>query len=98
MAINGKRPENLFNWTMPECNENERILYDIESGHPYKVTLEHYNSYMKMLEDIRPKWNENIGVVFITGTGGSMNGKDDIKDMFYNPTQWKLGNENLEKD
>jgi hypothetical protein len=87
MAINGKKPESLYNWTMPECNENERVLYDIETGAPYKVSKEYYDKYMDMFTTmIAGALNTpDIGSIFITGTGGSLDNKDDIKDMFYNP-------------
>jgi len=87
MTINGKRPETIFDWTLPVCNEDERILFDIETGCPYKVSKEYYEKYMDMFTTmIAGALNTpDIGSIFITGTGGSLDNKDDIRDMFYNP-------------
>ncbi len=49
--------------------ENEEYwLTDLESGIPYKVTKEHYDSFHNMWESVKPKLNNNSGTVIITST------------------------------
>jgi len=97
--INGKRLPSYF----PDIGEmrkslkdGEEIIFDIESGYPYKVTKEYYEWYMKLYEATIPKaFRDNskpIGAVYITGTGGDGFDKcsDDLKELFCNPEKYNL--------
>jgi hypothetical protein len=97
--INGKRiPSNFPNVAemYKSLKENERIIFDIESGYPYKVTKEYYDWHMKMWESALPRaFRDNskpIGIVWITGTGGDGFSKcsTDAKEMFYNPEKYNI--------
>jgi hypothetical protein len=51
--------------------EKEYSLVDPESGIRYRVSKEYYESYMKMLDEILPKFRgEKLGVPIIYGTAG----------------------------
>lgn len=98
--INGKRLQTHFPDIVKmqaELKEDERIIYDIESGYPYKVKKEYYDYYMKLWESAKPKIFKDgkpVGVVFISGTGSDGMGfskcSEDLKEMFYNPENYNL--------
>jgi len=90
---------------MEQNKEEYKILYDIESGLPYRVSPEYYDSYMKMLNSIHQSLRETnpyIGQIFIFGTGGEITDNRNMKDMFYNPEGYKtfenLWDDNLNKE
>lgn len=75
---------------MHSDNEKEYTLYDIESGTPYKVSKDHYDRYMKMINDLRCliSGGEKFGKIFITGTGGGED-NSNLEDMFRNLENYK---------
>jgi len=97
--MNGKRPESYFPNVAEmykSLKEDERILFDIESGFPYKVTKEYYDTYMNMIKGFMYSAPNNkgggiIGQIFITGTGeGFSKCSTDAKEMFYNPEKYNI--------
>jgi hypothetical protein len=98
--MNGKRPEWMFPYPnlaemYKSLKDDEHIIFDIESGYPYRVTREYYEWYMKLYEATIPKaFRDNIkplGTVWITGTGGEGFSKcSDAREMFYNPEKYNI--------
>jgi len=98
--MNGKRPESMFPFPnvaemYKSLKEDEMILFDIESGYPYKVTREYYNWYMGILEAALPRafrdGNKPAGAIYVTGTGGEGFSKcSDARELFYNPEKYNI--------
>ena len=99
--MNGKRPEATFPFPnvaemYKSLKDDEMILFDIETGYPYRVTREYYNWYMELWNSMLPRafrdGSKPMGVVYITGTGGEGFSKcsTDLKEIFYNPEKYNL--------
>lgn len=69
------------------------ILHDIETGLPYEVNKEQYDSYMEILKSVAPKVT-NMGKPIIMGTGGELNESNDLNkmfiDAFFSPNTFNL--------
>jgi len=93
--ISGKRPESYFPniaEMYKTLKEDERIIFDIESGYPYKVTKEYYDWYMKLYEAALPKAFRDSRAVYFTGTGNTegFSKCSDAREMFYNPEKYNI--------
>lgn len=51
--------------------EEVYFLTDYETGCPYEVSKEHYDSFHKMVNECKPKFNDQVGYIMFYGTGGN---------------------------
>ncbi len=73
-------------------NENKYYIPDIETGFKVEVSCETWEAYIKMYDDLKPKFDpekyKSIPLVF--GTAGDMGAAEDFENIFYKPDTYKL--------
>lgn len=70
--------------------EREYILYDIESGYPYRVSKEVYENYMAAWNSVRPVLqNKEVGKILFFGTAGEQPNNKNFKNMWTNAEMFK---------
>jgi len=70
-----------------ENNTEVYFLEDIESGVPYEVSKEHYESWSKTWEVCMPKLDSKFrtGQIMFFGTGGNSSHNKYYEELFYKP-------------
>lgn len=66
-------------------NPNLVIMFDLESGYPFLATKEYRDKFLEMWESLKTsKVITTEPKLFLFGTGGKVEGKNDFNDIWNN--------------
>ncbi len=91
--IDGKAPHRFF----PKRELGKFYITDPESGWPIECTEEQKKEYEENLKKIYAElWPKSLprekAMIIVTGTAGSIDSSNELRDMFYDPSPYTIPN------